>query len=221
MSKKEDKYYGGKKASELLGVHQRTLYQWEEKGKIETIRTPGGKRLYNVKDYIKNQKCDENECENNLKKLENIEKDKKINISYIRVSSIGQKDDLERQKKMIKNKYPNHIMIEDIGSGINLNRKGLRRIIKLGIEGKVNELVVAYKDRLTRFGYELIEDIIREYSGGKIIVVNQKEDMEPEEELVKDVLQIMNVYVAKMNGLRKYEKKNNDKKVIKVKKINI
>ena len=76
----------------------------------------------------------------------------------------------------------------------------------LGIAGKINELVVAYKDRLTRFGYELIEEIIKEYSNGKIIILNEKEELGQEEEMVKDVMALMNVYVAKMNGLRKYRK---------------
>ena len=97
-------------------------------------------------------------------------------------------------------------MIEDIGSGVNLNKRGLRKIIRLAISGRVNELVVAYKDRLARFGYELIEDLIKEYSNGKIIIINAKDDREPEEELAYDVLQVMNVFVAKMNGLRKYKK---------------
>ena len=65
---------------------------------------------------------------------------------------------------------------------------------------------MAYRDRLTRFGYELIEDIIKTYSKGKIVVVSKTEKLEPEEELVKDLMAIMNVYVAKMNGLRKYNK---------------
>ena len=99
---------------------------------------------------------------------------KKLKIAYVRVSTNGQKDDLERQIKYMKKKYPNHKVIEDIGSGINFNRKGLRKIIKLAIEGKIKELVVAYKDRLTRFGFELIEDLIKEYSNGKIIILNKK-----------------------------------------------
>jgi predicted site-specific integrase-resolvase len=82
---------------------------------------------------------------------------------------------------MIK-KYPNYEIVEDIGSGINFNRKGLRKIIKLGIEGKINKLIVAYKDRLTRFGFELIEDLIKEYSNGEIIIENEKEDKEPKDE---------------------------------------
>jgi predicted site-specific integrase-resolvase len=103
-------------------------------------------------------------------------------------------------------KYPNYKIIEDIGSGLNLNKVGIKKIIKLAIAGKINELVIAYRDRLTRFGYELIEELITEYSNGKIIVLNESNKLEPEEELVKDIMAIMNVYVAKMNGLRKYKK---------------
>lgn len=205
------KYLKGKKASELLGVHQRTLYQWEEKGKIKTIRTPSGQRLYNVEDFIKEKENKEDEkCVKNLNELD--KKQERINICYVRVSSMSQKDDLERQKNLIRKKYPSHLMIEDIGSGINLNKRGILKIIELGIEGKINELVIAYKDRLARYGYELIEHIIEKYSKGKIIIINKKDDLEPEEELAYDVLQIMNVFVAKMNGLRKY-KKNTDKNI--------
>lgn len=60
---------------------------------------------------------------------------------------------------------------------------------------------------MTRFGFELIEDLIKEYSNGEIIIENEKEEKEPKEELVDDVLQILNVYTAKMNGLRKYKNK--------------
>ena len=191
----------GQKAAELLGVHQRTLYLWEEKGLIETIRTPSNHRLYNVKKYLENLKCENKACEN----LEELNKLEKINICYVRVSSNNQKDDLERQKEQMINAYPNHVLIEDIGSGLNLNKRGIKKIIKLAIDGKINEVVVAYRDRLTRFGFELIEELIEEYSGGKIIILNEKEKIEPEEELIKDIMAIMNVYVAKMNGLRKYK----------------
>ena len=205
-----DKYITGKDASEKLGVHQRTLYQWDKKGWIETIRTDGNKRLYNVEKYLREKKCNnEEEC---IKNLENIDKIKgKLKISYVRVSTQGQKDDLERQKKQMKEQYPKHIMIEDIGSGINLNKRGIRKIINLAIEGRIEELVIAYKDRLTRFGYELIEDLITTYSKGKIIIINKKEELKPEEELAFDVIQIMNVFTAKMNGLRKYNKNKKEK----------
>jgi predicted site-specific integrase-resolvase len=204
----------GSDASVALGVHQRTLHLWDKNGKIETIRSPGGWRLYNVEKFLKDHDIEDSkyntkeekcirECINDSK-VNDIIQNERLKICYIRVSSISQKDDLERQRQYMKIRYPNHIFIEDIGSGMNLNKRGIRKIIKLAIAGKVDELVVAYKDRLSRFGYELIEDLIDEYSHGKIIVVNEDKDIEPEEELIKDTLQIMNIFVAKMNGLRKY-----------------
>jgi len=193
-------YIAGKEASEILGVHQRTLYNWETNGLIETIRTPGNKRLYNVNKFIQNKKCTDTICTN----LDDLDKKEKLNICYVRVSSNNQKDDLMRQKTQMQQLYPSYIIIEEIGSGLNLNKKGIKKIIKLAIAGKINELVVAYRDRLTRFGFELIEELIKDYSKGKIIILNEKDKIEPEEELVKDIMSIMNVYVAKINGLRKY-----------------
>jgi len=210
MNIDRNKFVGGKKASEIVGVHQRTLYLWEEKGVIETIRTPGGKRLYNIEKYLNEKICDDNNKIKNTILCDNLEdldkKNEKLNICYVRVSSNNQKDDLERQKNVMIKLYPKHLIIEDIGSGLNLNKRGIKKIINLAIEGKINELIVAYKDRLTRFGFELIEELIEKYSNGKIIIINQKDAIEPEEELVKDVMSILNVYVAKMNGLRKYNK---------------
>jgi len=198
-------YLGGKEASEKLGVHQRTLMQWDKKGWIKTIRTPGNKRLYDVENFLKDHelKTEVNEVKNDI--VNN--KDDRLNICYVRVSTNGQKDDLQRQKDVMKELYKDYTIIEDIGSGLNLNKKGIRKIIDLAIQGKINKLVIAHKDRLVRFGYELIEDLIKEYSKGEIIVINEKEIKKPEDELMYDMLQIMNVYVAKMNGLRRYKKK--------------
>ena len=173
-----------------------------KKGKIDTIRTPGGKRLYNVDKYIKEQTTNKIYNDDNEEELD------KLKIIYVRVSSATQKNDLERQKLYMQKRYPKHLLIEDIGSGLNFNRRGLRKIIKYAISGQLEELVVAYKDRLARFGFELIEDLIKEYSNGRIIILNKNKDLEPEEELVKDVLQIMNIFTAKMNGLRKYKEKD-------------
>lgn len=198
-------YVSGKKASQILGVHQRTLYNWEEKKIIDTIRTPGGKRMYNVEKYL--QTLEHNKS--NITKVNIPAINKKINgryILYARVSSNGQKNDLNRQINLLQQKYPKYELIKDIGSGMNLNRKGLLKIIDLAIDGKLKELVIVHKDRLCRFGYKLIDRLIKKYSNGKIIVIEEKSSKEPKEELVDDVLQIMNIFVAKVNGMRKYKK---------------
>lgn len=206
MSQKEsmEKYLGGKQASKLLNIHQRTLYQWEAKGLIETIRTPGNKRLYNVEKFLKEKEPEKIE----VKKISLDEIDKmegKLNISYVRVSSLKQQEELEKQKKIIMKSYPDHIMIEDIGSGINLMKKGIKKIIKLAIAGKLNEVVIAYKSSLARFDYELIEHLIEEYSKGKIIIVDKNEE-ETEEEIMKDIIEIMDVIVEKINKKKKYKR---------------
>ena len=122
----------------------KTLYNWEKSGKIEIIRhSDRGKRFYNLEKYLNQNKI---KTENDLKEEDNqennnLKEDKKINICYLRVSSISQKDDLERQKTYMKKKYKKYEIIEDIGSGINFNRRGLRKIIDLVIDGRVNKLV--------------------------------------------------------------------------------
>ena len=218
-----EEYVGGREASKILGVHQRTLYQWDKRKLIETIRTPGGKRLYNVKKYLKslekntsnivhvnnpiiNDRLQTNNNHNNNNN--NNHSNNKNNYIYARVSSQGQKEDLEKQIKLLKNAYPEYILISEVGSGMNMNRKGLRKIIDESIKGEINEVVIVYKDRLCRFGYELVEDIINKYSSGKIIILEHMKKKEIKEKLVDDVLQIMNIFVAKINGMRKYNKKN-------------
>lgn len=200
-----DKFVNKKDALKMLGISHMTLIKLMECNKIEYIKTIGGQRRYNVAKFIRDNKIKTDKEEN--EKI-NETKEGKVNICYVRVSTSGQKDDLERQKEYMKKRYPNYILIEDIGSGINFNRKGLRKIIKMAISGKINKVVIAFRDRLTRFGFELIEDLVKEYSNGEIIVENKKEEVEPKEEIVDDVLQILNVYTAKMNGLRKYHNKN-------------
>jgi len=182
-----------KEASRILGVHYQTLYNYERKGLIETIRTPGGKRLYNVEKYLNS----------NTKNIININQIKK-KICYCRVSTYGQKDNLNRQITYMKSTYPNYKIITDIGSGINFKRKGLKKILKLAINNEIEEVVVAHKDRLCRIGYELIEYIISEYSNGKIIIDDDKESSR-EEEVVKDLLEIITVFGARVNGLRSYK----------------
>ena len=186
------RYLSPKKTCEILGVHYKTLYNWADKGLIEVLRLPGGKRMYNVQDFIS--------------KHSNAEKKTKRNICYCRVSTYGQKADLLRQIEYMKEQYPEYDIIKDTGSGLNFKRCGFKKIIKYAIDGEINELVVAYKDRLCRFGYEIINHLITEYSNGKIIILN-KADLSPTEEMTRDLVSIINIFSARINGLRKYKKK--------------
>ena len=182
-------YVKRKVVLDKLKISYKTLYKIAERGEIETIKI-GKNQMYNLIKYLQKNK---------------IEVDEKEKIAYCRVSSKKQKGDLERQIEYMKQKYPQHKIISDIGSGLNFNRKGLNLIIEKAINGKIEEVIIAYKDRLARFGYELIEMLIKKYSNGKITIVNKIEETTPTEELTKDIITIMNVFVAKVNGLRKYK----------------
>lgn len=183
-------YVKRKVVLDALGISYPTLYKMADNKEIDTVKV-GSHTMYNLNKYLRTKQ---------------IGKKQKDKICYCRVSSAKQKEDLERQKEFMKNKYPEHRIISDIGSGLNYNRVGLKEIMDKAVNGEIEELVIAYKDRLTRFGYEMIEYMIEKYSGGKIIIINKTEEETPTEEMTKDIVAIMNIYVAKMNGLRKYKK---------------
>lgn len=196
-----DKFVKRKEFCNKLGIHYHTLYNLVKKNKVEKVIL-NKYAVYNLDKYIRDNNIP-------IEKVEKVDEkvDEKENICYCRVSSLKQKKDLERQVKLMIEKFPNYRIIKDIGSGLNFKRKGLNEIIRLGIGNKINELVIAYKDRLARFGYEMIENILNEYSNAKITILNNTEEKTAEIELSEDILAIMNVFVAKINGLRKYKKK--------------
>ena len=110
----------------------------------------------------------------------------------------------------MKEKYPGYKIIGDVGSGINFKRKGLRKIIDLAILNKLDTLVVSYKDRISRIGYDLIEFILVNYSNTKIIIDKHKEET-VQEEIANDLIEIMTVYTGKISGMRSYKKDNSKK----------
>jgi len=185
-------YLTRKDASAKLGIHFNTLYKLSENNEIETIKI-GEQKRYNIDKYLKSK---------DIKNISQIRR----RICYCRVSSSKQKEDLNRQIKTMTDKYPTYELITDIGSSLNLNREGLKRIIDYAIKGEIEILVVAFKDRLARFGFDLIERLINEYSEGIIKIEDKTEEKTPLDEMTKDIISIMNIYVAKMNGLRKYKK---------------
>ena len=183
-------YKTRKEASNILGIHYHTLCKMAENNEIESAKI-GSRRMYNVEKYIRDK---------------GLSKSNKRKICYCRVSSQTQKEDLNRQIEYMKTKYPLYEIITDIASGLNFNRTGLNKIIDYAIKGEIEIVVISYKDRLARFGYELIEKLITDYSKGEIKIENKKEEETPQEEITKDIISIMNIYVAKINGLRKYKK---------------
>jgi len=187
-------FISGKKASEILGVKRHTLYKYDKEGLIETIRSPGGKRFYNVNKYLQ---------DNNLIENKKEEKKKKRRICYARVSSHSQKPELENQKKILKQIYPDYEILYDIGSGINFKRKNFLKIINYGITDELDELVITYKDRLCRIGFDLIKTLLKNTKIRIIYDCNKS----PGEEVVNDLIEIITVFSLRVYGLRSYKEK--------------
>ena len=187
------------KLSKKLSVTTRTIWNWIYAKKIRYHQEGAGKRTYF---YWK-------EVVEDLKLSEADEK-KRITICYCRVSTNGQNEDLNKQKELCSlycaSKGYNFIIIEDIGSGINYNNKGLNKLIGYILEGSVDRIVLSYKDRLVRFGFELLEKICRE-KNVIIEIINQSETLTYEQELVNDILSIITVFSARLYGKRSHKNK--------------
>lgn len=197
-------YCDTKTTSNILNTNTKTLQLWSNKGLIETTRTETNYRRYNVKKY-----CEKHNLlhlldaynQNNLISSFTSTNNLRVKVIYCRVSSHDRKADLIRQIKFCKNLYPEYDVISDIGSGINFKRKGLKKIIDLAIANSLEEVVVTYKDRLCRIGYELIEHILTKYSSTTINIIN-KVDNDKNEEITKDLIEIITVYSSKLHGSR-------------------
>jgi putative resolvase len=178
-------------AAKALGVSVTTLRRWEATGKLVAEHTAGGHRRYDLA---------------KLKpELFRAEADTRRTIAYARVSSHDQKDDLERQKQVLELYCARQgwafEVIADLGSGMHYHKKGLKRLLSGILAGEVGRLVIAHKDRLLRFGAELVFAIC-EAKEVEVVIVNQGEDTTFEEDLAKDVLEIITVFSARLYGSR-------------------
>lgn len=185
------KYYSINEFSKILGVSAQTLRNWDANGKLHPHHTStNGYRYYSHEQ---------------LNQVMNIKPNlNRLTIGYCRVSSHKQKDELERQIENVKlyltAKGQPFEIISDIGSGINYKKKGLRELIKRITQNQVEKVVVLYKDRLLRFGFELIEYIAFLYNC-EIEVIDYTEKSE-QQELVEDLVQIITVFSCRLQGKR-------------------
>ena len=166
-------------------MHPQTLRTWAREGRIDYILTEGSQRRYDVDSYLGQSRPARTDC-------------------YCRVSGKKQSADLGRQVAFMRERYPDAEIVRDVGSGLNFRRKGLLAILERLHQGDKLRVVVAYRDRLARFGTELIETLL-ERNGGELVVLNQR-DLSSEEELTADLLAILTVFSARVNGLRRYHK---------------
>ena len=185
------------KASDYLNVSKETLRRWEKEGKITPHRTSGNHRRYDL---------------NQLKAIINSTDvlENKLVACYCRVSTKSQEDDLKRQIEKLEYyciaKGYQYKIISDIGSGLNYNKKGLTELINMIHNKEISKIILNYKDRLIRFGYEIIEQFCK-LNYVDIEIVNHTEDKTYNEELVEDVLSIITVYSAKLYGSRSHKQK--------------
>lgn len=181
------------KFAKSLGVSIQTLRNWDKEGKLKpTYVTENGYRYYS-EDLL-----------NKFRNIKNVNKIKNKNILYARVSTKNQKDDLNRQidnlKQYAYSKGYSFEIITDIGSGINYKKEGLLKMINLVECGEVDRIIVLYKDRLIRFGYDLIEYICK-LNDTKIKIVDNS-TISKEQELTEDLIQIITVFSNRLYGAR-------------------
>ena len=178
-----------------LGVIPDTVRRWERSGKLSPERTHGGHRRYTEKDV------------QNALRLKILDKPKR-KVIYCRVSGANQKDDLKSQVEVMELFAIGRGLITEtiteIGDGMNMSRPKFLKIVTDIINGDIDTVIVAHKDRLARFGFELVENIAKTY-GCEIIVVNC-EKLSPQQEMVEDLMSIIHTFSCRLYGLRKYKK---------------
>jgi predicted site-specific integrase-resolvase len=177
-------------AAKLKGVSTSTLRRWEAQGILIPERTANGHRRYDAFQLL------------------GIKKELSFTIGYARVSSHDQKEDLKRQVQVLElfsaqNGWQIEI-ISDLGSGLNYSKKGLKRLMTLITNNQVERLILTHKDRLLRFGSELVFSLC-EIFGTEVVIINRTEDSSFEEDLAQDVLEIITVFSARLYGSRSHK----------------
>ncbi|WP_425918210.1 IS607 family transposase [Acinetobacter sp. TSRC1-2] len=184
-------------AAKTLGVSIQTLRRWDEEGTLVADRTPKNHRRYDLSKITPEQ----------IHKLDSQSNRK--TIAYARVSSHDQKEDLVRQQQVLEMYCANQgwtfELISDLGSGMNYKKKGLNKLLEAIMNDEIGRLVLTHKDRLLRFGAELVFALC-EAKSVEIVILNKGENLCFEEELAQDVLEIITVFSARLYGSR--SKKN-------------
>jgi len=179
-------------AAKALGVSITTLRRWEAAGRLNAEHTAGGHRRYDL-------------AKLRPEMFRAVGEANRRTVAYACVSSHDQKDDLERQKQVLElycaRQGWTFEVIADLGSGMNYHKKGLKKLLKAIIDGQVGRLVITHKDRLLRFGAELVFAIC-EAKNVEVVILNQGEDTTFEEDLAKDVLEIITVFSTRLYGSR-------------------
>lgn len=185
-------YLSAYQATKKIGVSSDTLRRWHKQGKIAAKASPSGTRLYDVSSLLPELTYEKNDGAPTAPTPEGY--------LYARVSSVKQKEDLERQKELLISRFPTYKLLSDIGSGVNFKRPGLKALLERASKGFVSEVVVTHKDRLCRFAFDLLQYILTLHSAKLVVLFN--ESTSDEQELTEDILAINTVFICRMQGRR-------------------
>ena len=185
-------------AATFLGVSVSTLRRWDKDRVLApSYRAPGGHRRYSLRDLSTFAAVDQE-----------VSSEKKINVAYGRVSSFDQRDDLERQigrlREYCERQFSSFEIISDLGSGLKYDKRGLQKLLRLICQGRVANLVLTHRDRLLRFGSPLIFSVC-EYFGTKVTIIEAQAPASYEEELSRDVIELITAFSAKLHGRRSHQ----------------
>jgi len=183
-------------AASMLGVAVSTLRRWHSEGLLQpAFRTPGGHRRYSIQSL---QAFLEPNSNSDARRV----------CCYARVSSHDQRDDLARQSRRLLEycsargiSHPR--IIEDLGSGLNYRKKGIRQLIRLIALGQLSELIVVHRDRLLRFGAEILFELCA-LNGTRVTVIESTQSVSREQQLSLDVIELMTVFSARLYGARSH-----------------
>jgi excisionase family DNA binding protein len=186
-------------AAKELGISTKTLRRWTDAGKIRFERSPTGQRRFFLADIKRITPRELNTL------------DERITINYARVSSHDRKNDLIRQAQVLEAFSASNgwqfETIQDLGSGLNYNKKGLKKLLKRIMSGDVGRLVITHKDRLLRFGSELVFAMCEEFETEVVIINKSPEESTFEQELVTDMIELVTVFSARLYGARSHKNK--------------
>jgi excisionase family DNA binding protein len=181
-------------AAKELGISTKTLRRWTDTGKIKFERSPTGQRRFFLSDILRITPRDFNQL------------DDRITINYARVSSHDQKAELVRQAQVLEAFSATNgwqfETIQDLGSGLNYNNRGLQKLLKRIMQGDVGRLVLTHKDRLLRLGAELVFAMCAEFETEVVIINKSNEEVTLEQELVPDMIELITVFSARLYGSR-------------------
>lgn len=179
-----------------LGVSVETLRRWDKSDRLKAKRTPSNHRYYTEEDLA-------------LAKGLKFNQEERLIKVYCRVSSPKQKNELVNQRKAMEQfclakGFAVDEWIEETGGGLNFKRPKFLSLIEEALYGKIELIIVAHKDRLCRFAFDLIEQLLNK-RGCQIIVANQ-ESLSPQQELVEDLMAIIHCFSCRLYGARNYRK---------------